>query len=377
MESGYFYNMEEITNDTFLNNRKKRVLVVFFAFLLLYFVSYIIDPYSKFVTDYFKREPLAILGEWTVSFIFCFLISESAIRIHALLNKYLSWTERSGKRLVIEASLNLLAVLVIIFLDLLCFSLIEGEPLPFHNNVPIEERRGLLQWVLVSAIIAFMIIAINTGNYLILNWRNTAIEAAGHKLKAAENKQAAMEAELQALKLQIDPHFVFNNLSVLSELILENQQLGYEYAENFSKVYRYLLVNSRKDIILLEEELKFLNAYIFLIQHRAGNGVHFEIDIDKGSRDLYLPPLTLQLLIENALKHNKTIKSDPLKIRIFSNDKKELIVENKLIAIEKQVNSSGIGLQNIISRYQLLSKEPPEIIKGPDSFKVIIRLIKL
>ncbi|MVT12549.1 sensor histidine kinase [Chitinophaga tropicalis] len=369
--------MEEITNDTFLNNRKKRVLVVFFAFLLLYFVSYIIDPYSKFVTDYFKREPLAILGEWTVSFIFCFLISESAIRIHALLNKYLSWTERSGKRLVIEASLNLLAVLVIIFLDLLCFSLIEGEPLPFHNNVPIEERRGLLQWVLVSAIIAFMIIAINTGNYLILNWRNTAIEAAGHKLKAAENKQAAMEAELQALKLQIDPHFVFNNLSVLSELILENQQLGYEYAENFSKVYRYLLVNSRKDIILLEEELKFLNAYIFLIQHRAGNGVHFEIDIDKGSRDLYLPPLTLQLLIENALKHNKTIKSDPLKIRIFSNDKKELIVENKLIAIEKQVNSSGIGLQNIISRYQLLSKEPPEIIKGPDSFKVIIRLIKL
>lgn len=222
-----------------------------------------------------------------------------------------------------------------------------------------------------------MIIAINTGNYLILNWRNTAIEAAGHKLKAAENKQAAMEAELQALKLQIDPHFVFNNLSVLSELILENQQLGYEYAENFSKVYRYLLVNSRKDIILLEEELKFLNAYIFLIQHRAGNGVHFEIDIDKGSRDLYLPPLTLQLLIENALKHNKTIKSDPLKIRIFSNDKKELIVENKLIAIEKQVNSSGIGLQNIISRYQLLSKEPPEIIKGPDSFKVIIRLIKL
>ncbi|HJT74397.1 MAG TPA: histidine kinase [Chitinophaga sp.] len=210
-----------------------------------------------------------------------------------------------------------------------------------------------------------------------MNWRNTAIEAAEHKVKAAQNKQAAMEAELQALKLQIDPHFVFNNLSVLSELILEDQQLGYEYAENFSKVYRYLLINSKKDIILLEEELKFLNAYIFLIRHRAGNGVHFEIDVDKGSRELYLPPLTLQLLIENALKHNKTIKSDPLKIRIFSNDKKELIVENKLIAIEKQVSSSGIGLQNIISRYELLSKEPPEIIKGADSFKVIIRLIKL
>ena len=366
-----------MTKDTFLSNKRKRILVVFFAFLLLYLGSYAIDPYSEYVTNYFKRNPLSILGEWAMSFLFCFLISESSIRIHAILNKHLRWTEKPGKRLIIESGLNLVAVCVIIFLNMICFLLIEGESPLCNVEISIDETRGLLQWILVSVFIAFMIIGINTGNYLIMNWRNTAIEAAEHKVKAAQNKQAAMEAELQALKLQIDPHFVFNNLSVLSELILEDQQLGYEYAENFSKVYRYLLINSKKDIILLEEELKFLNAYIFLIRHRAGNGVHFEIDVDKGSRELYLPPLTLQLLIENALKHNKTIKSDPLKIRIFSNDKKELIVENKLIAIEKQVSSSGIGLQNIISRYELLSKEPPEIIKGADSFKVIIRLIKL
>lgn len=348
-----------------------------FAFLLLYLVSYVIDPYSVYITNYFKRNPLEILREWVISFVFCFLISESSIRIHAMLNKYLPWTENSGKRLIIEAGLNLVAVCVIIFMNMLCFFLMEGDSFPLNNEISIDETRGLLQWMIVSVFISFMIISINTGNYLILSWKNTAIEAAEHKVKAAENKQAAMEAELQALKLQIDPHFVFNNLSVLSELILEDQQLGYEYAENFSKVYRYLLVNSKKDIILLEDELKFLNAYIFLIQHRVGNGVHFEIDVDRDSRELYLPPLTLQLLMENALKHNKTIKSDPLKIRIFSNERKELIIENKLIAIEKQVNSSGIGLRNIISRYKLLSKEPPEIIKGADSFKVIIRLIKL
>jgi LytS/YehU family sensor histidine kinase len=292
------------------------------------------------------------------------------------LNKFIPWTENTGKRLAIETILNFTSVLVIILIALLCYYLINDEPLPFHSNMAIEDKRGILQWIITSVIIAFMIISINTGNYLLLNWKNTAIEAAELKIKAAENRQAAVEAELQALKLQIDPHFVFNNLSVLSELILEDQQLGYQYAENFSKVYRYLLVNSRKDIISLEEEMKFLNAYIFLIQQRVGNGVVFEIDVDKAHRNLYLPPLTLQLLVENALKHNKMIKSSPLHIKIYNNDKPELIIVNTLLPIEKQVNSSGIGIQNIIRRYSLLSDRIPEITKDTKSFKVIIPLIK-
>lgn len=361
----------------FLSDKKKRLLFVVFAFLLFYFVSYVIDPYSIYWKDYFKRNVLTLLGEWTVSFFFCLLVSESGIFIHARLNKFIPWTEQFGKRLAIEAILNILAVLIIILLDMYCYYILLDEPLPFRSNISIDEMRGTLQWIIVSIVIAFMIIAINTGYYLVQNWKNTAIEAAEHKLKAAENKQAAVEAELQVLKLQIDPHFVFNNLSVLSELILEDQQLGYEYAENFSKVYRYLLVNSRKDIIALEDELKFLNSYIFLIQHRVGAGVHFDINVDKDSRSMYLPPLTLQLLVENALKHNKTVKSNPLKIKVYSTEKKELIVENTLIAIEKQANSSGIGIQNIINRYNLLSKAPPEIIAEGGLFKVIILLIKL
>jgi LytS/YehU family sensor histidine kinase len=218
--------------------------------------------------------------------------------------------------------------------------------------------------------ISLMIMAINIGNHLILNWKNEAV-------KSAELNQLVIEAELQSLKLQIDPHFVFNNLSVLSELILESQQLGYEYAENFSRIYRYMLVNSKKDTILLEDELKFLHSYMFLIKHRIGEGVSFSIEVDQESKNLSLPPLTLQLLVENALKHNRTSKKEPLKIKLYTNDKNELIVENTILPIEKPLDSSGIGIKNIIRRYKLLSEKEPEIVRTSHLFIVIIPLLKL
>ena len=181
---------------------------------------------------------------------------------------------------------------------------------------------------------------------------------------------------MQALKLQLDPHFVFNNLSVLSELILEDQQLGYHYAENFSKVYRYLLLNSRKDLITLEDEMKFLKAYIFLLEHRAGSGIHFEININADHLNLHLPPMTLQLLIENAMKHNKFLKSNPLKISVKSGENADLIVCNSIIPLQRTEPSSALGLQNITQRYQLLSKREPLISANESYFTVSIPLLK-
>lgn len=357
--------------DTFLNNNKKRILFIVFAFLLLYLVSFILDPYSYFWQGYFQRDVSDMLVEWTASLVFCFLVSESSIRIGNKLNKHIPWTERPLTRLLVEAGFNLLAVLILIILmSIISYYFPVDDSMPYTgSNYVIERNRGLLQWLVVSMMIAFMISAINTGNYLIVNWKNAAI-------RAAELNEMAMESELQALKLQIDPHFVFNNLSVLSELILENQKLGYEYAENFSKIYRYMLVSSKKNIIPLENELKFLDAYMFLIKHRIGQGVEFKIDVSEESRQLYMPPLTLQLLIENALKHNRTSKKHPLAIRIHTNDKNELIVENELLPIEKPLESSGIGIRNIVRRYSLLSAKQPDIVKSDNTFKVTIPLIK-
>lgn len=363
------------SGEEILTNKRKRILFVVVAFILHYGVSYLINPFEIYWISYFDRDLLAILSDWVVSFFFCLLISESSIYIHRQLNKVLTWTDQPVKRILFEGVLNLLSVAVIIMVHLFLFVFIESETKGIPEQISNEDMTALLQWIVVSALVSFVIITVNTGDYLLSNWKRSAIESAELKIQAAESKQLALEAELQALKLQIDPHFVFNNLSVLSELILDDQQLGYKYAENFSKVYRYLLLNTKKNLIMLDEELKFLYAYIFLIEQRAGDGVNFQISIDKASKHMFLPPLTLQLLVENALKHNKIIKGQPLRIYIYTNEHQELVVENTLIPFESQVPSSAIGLENIKRRYKLLSERLPEIYRNNELFKVTIPLI--
>lgn len=354
--------------DSFLSNSRKRILLVFFALVLLYLVTYIIDPFSPYWDGYFTRP--STIADLLFSFVLCFAYSESSIFISSRLNKRIPWTVSPARRFLFESLLIFFSVLLINFIaDFIAVLVIDTDCGGIWRDVSIEETRGMLQWMVVSVMIAFMIMAVNTGNYLIQNWKNAAVHA-------SELNQLATEAELHSLKLQIDPHFVFNNLSVLSELILEDQQLGYEYAENFSKIYRYMLVNSKRDVIPLEDELRFLNSYIFLIENRFGEGVQFEIDVEPQSLLLYTPPLTLQLLVENALKHNKTNKKDPLLVRIYTVNQDTLVVENSCMPIDKRLDSSGIGIENIKRRYKLLSVRELQVLQEDNLFKVIIPLIQ-
>jgi len=357
-----------------ITRKSKLILLACFSFVMFYVFTYMLNPYDIWWKQYFARNAMDILIEWALSLMSCSLIAVSSISIHEWLNQKLPWIETPLRRLAVETLLNVASVVLLIFSQLIVMYLLEdvSSELFGDNN----ENRWYWQWLTVSIFIALTISAIHTGDYLILNWKNAALEATEHKLKSAQHQQAATEAELQALKLQLDPHFVFNNLSVLSELILDDQQLGYDYAENFSKVYRYLLLNSRKDLITLEDEMKFLKAYIFLLEHRAGSGIHFEININADHLNLHLPPMTLQLLIENAMKHNKFLKSNPLKISVKSGQNSELIVSNSIIPLQKKEPSSSLGLQNIAQRYLLLSDREPVITANDYFFSVSIPLIK-
>ncbi len=192
------------------------------------------------------------------------------------------------------------------------------EFLNINYEVQNSPSKDLTHVIFSIILLCFIVGMLNTVAFLTSNWRKQIVASAEYKTKASEYKRLIAETELKALRLQLDSHFVFNNLSVLSELILKDQQLGFEYSENFSKVYRYLLVNAKKQLITLRDEMKFLDSYLFLLRSRMGNGIVFIVQISDNQLDLRLPPITLQLLVENAIKHNRIDKDDPLLINIHS-----------------------------------------------------------
>lgn len=357
-------------------SKLKSVLLIAFTFIGSYATLFIILPLSYW-KDWLALPVSRILTDILINFIFCIITVELSLFIDRALNKKIPWMVQPLKRLMTQMLFQTLGVLFLIIclaILYLVVYMVFGDL--SHGQTPhIGLRQGL--YSIISVILwALMISGLNTGDFLLNNWKTATLKAAEFEIKAAQSKQLASEIELQALKLQLDPHFVFNNLSVLSELILKDQQLGYEYTENFAKVYRYLLVNSKKKLISLGEELRFLDAYLFLIRNRMNGRIVFRIDIDESKLGMMIPPVTLQLFIENALKHNRTEEEDPLVIDIYSTDDDELVVSNIVLPLIKENNSTGLGLRNIIGRYALLSDRKPVIEKNDKTFTIKVPLIK-
>ena len=184
-----------------------------------------------------------------------------------------------------------------------------------------------------------------------------------------------LHAELQQLKGIVNPHFLFNNLNSLSSLISESPARAEVFLDELTKVFRYLLRNNETQLTTLGDELLFLKSYYALLKTRHGNAISMELNISTVAESYLLPPLTLQLLVENAVKHNKLQKESPLHIILYTDATNTLVVTNNLSKRDDRVESTGIGLRNINSRYKLLNHEPPTISKEADSFSVIIPLI--
>lgn len=185
-----------------------------------------------------------------------------------------------------------------------------------------------------------------------------------------------LQAELQQLKGIVNPHFLFNNLNSLSALITESPAQAEAFLDELTKVFRYLLRNNETDLTTLQQELQFLDSYFHLLQTRYGPAIAMDVRIDSVCASWLLPPMTLQLLVENAVKHNRLQKDDPLRIEVFSDAGCRLVVRNNLSARPQASESTGIGLRNIRSRYALLRQEAPEVRKDDHSFSVVIPLIQ-
>jgi hypothetical protein len=197
-------------------------------------------------------------------------------------------------------------------------------------------------------------------------------EAETEKVQRAQIEQAKAEAELEALKNQIDPHFIFNSLNTLSHLIEDRPEKAKLFNDNLADVYRYILHNKKRDLVILAEEIRFLEDYFSLLKIRLEKAVHLQINIPTTMYDLYLvPPISLQVLIENSVKHNEFSDTSPLTIEIeIKND--ELVVKNNLRRKLLRRPSSKIGLQNLNERYKLTTQK--EITVQDDENIFIVRL---
>jgi sensor histidine kinase YesM len=222
-------------------------------------------------------------------------------------------------------------------------------------------------FVVSSLIITFLISFFLHGRAFLLNWRKL-------ELDAAQLRNENLNAKYESLKSQLDPHFLFNSLNVLTNLIYTNPDKSARFIKQLSEVYRYVLEVKSRELVSLADELKFVESYLFLQHIRFGDKLIVQNSLT--GTDGLIPPLALQILVENSIKHNVISEEDPLTIKLYA-DANFMVVENNLqVKVLPHEDSTGIGLDNIAKRYEFVSDQKMVIEKTPEVFRVKLPLIE-
>ena len=201
------------------------------------------------------------------------------------------------------------------------------------------------------------------------------IELARARAEKEQLEQLTIRHEFETLKSQVNPHFLFNCFNTLSSLISEDKQKAEVFLNELSKVYRYLLRSNEDGMSTVDNEIKFIQSYYRLLQTRHGEAVQLHMEIDKRYNSYLLPSLTLQLLVENVVKHNVLSKNKPLVIDIFTTAGNKLVVNNNLQRRTVKAPSNKVGLDNIRAKYALLGHDGFQVMEDDKNFTVILPLL--
>ncbi|TLP71254.1 2TM domain-containing protein [Maribacter sp. ACAM166] len=297
-----------------------------------------------------------------VSYIYAFVLTA----VNAYYNEYIStifsWEKQTQKRLWFGAIGSILLT-VIAFALVRWFTEVILFGMDFNKFLASESPIYYILVVGVTLIVSLFLHAF----YFYKALQDT-------KVKEQKIIAGSASAKFDALKNQLDPHFLFNSLNVLTSLIEEDPSQAQKFTTSLSKVYRYVLEQKSKNLISVDEELQFARTYVRLLKMRFEDSIVFEIPDKALNPEAKIVPLSLQLLLENAVKHNVVTTSKPLHINIYEEDG-FLYVTNNLQ--EKQVvkKSSGVGLQNIRQRYAILTKKEMQIFKTNTEFKVRLPIL--
>jgi sensor histidine kinase YesM len=295
--------------------------------------------------------------------IWCFCISivlwEGNSLLIKILNIHVPWRSKATPRLIIQFGLSILLTLWVTYFSVM---LLYNWLYEAHFS-SLAFRKNLFLFLIISLLYN----AIFTGTHFFRQWRKSIIEA-------EELKRQNLISQYESLKDQINPHFLFNSLNTLIGLIDEDPNLAKEYGHLFSRIYRYILERGRNETVALQEEIEIVEIHRKLLKSRFGNKIDIKIDIDPTTQNAFVPPLTLQMLVENAVKHNAFTTANPLLVQIKSTHDQRLRIENNMVPKNFRQQSTGIGLENIKKRYQFLTDRKVEVEQN-EKFIVTIPLI--
>jgi sensor histidine kinase YesM len=270
------------------------------------------------------------------------------------LDDRISWTREPVKRLAIGT------VAVVVYSVVAAYLLDRFYETVFGFSV------GVTSQLTLTVTIAIVITLIMTSRSFLFNWRQSAIDA--EKLQ-----KESIAARYESLKNQVNPHFLFNSFNALSNLVHDDPDKAVKFIKQLSEVYRYVLDTREREVVTLEEELRFLQSYTYLQKIRFEDKLSIDIQLENIHGQV--APLALQILVENAIKHNIVSEDDPLQVKIYS-DNGFIVVQNNLQK-KGTVNepSAGVGLENICRRYEFLSSKKVEIHQSTDHFLVKLPLL--
>ncbi|OFY50812.1 MAG: hypothetical protein A2W85_18675 [Bacteroidetes bacterium GWF2_41_31] len=329
-----------------------------YGFYLGIIFNFILDIIFSLV---YKNYPLfQPINNYLISIFLTYAVFEILFFFNKRLKTSLDWDQHPAQRFLLQFLSNSLIAIILVMVLRWGVRFLLGR----------IDYIALADEIIIGALVvtAVLIAVVSELSVFLLNkWRFSLAELERFKKENAEYR-------FELLRSQLNPHFLFNSLNTLSSLIYENQENAGHFVRELADVYRYILENRDKELILLSNELEFAKSYINLVQLRFDKNLEVILDLQHNNPGFRIAPLTIQLLIENAIKHNVISRKNPLQIDIFIEDKM-LVVKNSILLKHTKEFSTELGLKNISNRYGFLTDRTIEIFNSGENFVVKIPLI--
>ena len=335
---------------------RKSLTTLFWIAFAVSIVVFLMNP--KTLENYFYGLLICL--------VYSFFFGISNGFVNKFLSQKYSWTEETKKRTILGIVVTVIVNVIVCYLcGYINFVVIQKTA---TTEEFFSDKYAFTNWFTIN--IALLASAFLHAKSFMEEWKRAS------RKEVVEQKLIAKSANAQfeSLKNQLDPHFLFNSLNVLSSLIDENPNQAQRFTASMSKIYRYVLEQKDKELVTVEEEIEFAKIYCDLLKTRFEDSVNFEFKVKDIDLKSFVVPLSLQLLLENCIKHNFATSSKPLNITIYS-ENGYLFIENNLQEREQVKDSAGIGLSNIVQRYSLLTKTNVFIEKSNEFFRVKIPIL--